>query len=727
MSWRERATPVAVNTAAPATPNTTNGWRARATPVKAEQQHLPQDKYRTVFDQGMQGATFGFADEPMDFVGTAIATGSDLFRSDENKLYKDKSFGDVYDEARGMTKERLEQQWQQHPVISGLSQLGGTIATGVATAVPKAFMGAAATTGIRGAVNAIPKAGGAVLNSLRTGEILGKNLGTAGRIIKGAAAGATSGGLYGAGAADDGHRLEGVGRGALYGAGFGAALPAAGATLSATGKGIKTAGKGMVARSGETLQDAAEGMKPGVDALYKQMRDAGAVLTPNATKQFVSDITTAISKQKFISGLNPKTTAVLDDLEAAAAKGNIGVDELDQWRRLFARVGGSEDGYSAGSARQAIDNALNGLSGKDLVNGGQHAVKLLQQARSAAAKRFKFEDVTDIVANAGGDPNKIKSALTRFLNNRDNLKGFTGDEITDLRKAASSTSPEKVLGWLGKFGISKNITGSAIGSVLGGAAAGGPGAAGLVGAGTIARQGQKYLARGKAENLLQTIERGGVNARPTGKAISPLLSAPAGAAGGALTGGQNTAPAIPKYPTQITIPNPKQQLKPLPQQRSDASQPDFLKRLAQVESSNNPNAKAKTSSAQGLYQFTDKTWRDMVQKYGQKHGVTMKDRNNPEKSGVMANLLKQENGTILKNRLNRNPSEPELYIAHFLGGSNAARLLKNKDNHKIVAASMFPEAAKANRKIFYDGSRARKPAEVIALLSDKFKNAKIDT
>ena len=49
---------------------------------------------------------------------------------------------------------------------------------------------------------------------------------------------------------------------------------------------------------------------------------------------------------------------------------------------------------------------------------------------------------------------------------------------------------------------------------------------------------------------------------------------------------------------------------------------DYLVKTAQRESNFDPNAKAGTSSATGLFQFTDATWMSMLERYGAKHGVS---------------------------------------------------------------------------------------------------------
>ena len=47
----------------------------------------------------------------------------------------------------------------------------------------------------------------------------------------------------------------------------------------------------------------------------------------------------------------------------------------------------------------------------------------------------------------------------------------------------------------------------------------------------------------------------------------------------------------------------------------------YLLNQAQAESAFNPSAKAKTSSASGLYQFIDQTWLSVVKKHGSHHGL----------------------------------------------------------------------------------------------------------
>lgn len=683
----------------PSAPAGGQPWLKYQQATPDSKQDIPVSQGRTALDQGLQGATFGWADEITDPLGVAIGSfikhPIDTLKGEVN----DPDLADAITNVRQDSKERLKAEFQQHPVTSIASQIaGGALTTGyLASTAP----------------------GAVIADTLGSG-------GTAARIAKGAAAGASSGALYGAGAADEGKRLEGAGEGAIYGGVVGAAIPAASAAI----KGTKDVVTGIRARDAEELASQAMGQKSAAGALRGKMADIGAVISPNKAQELQNNLDDALKGLDLIPELSPKTTAIVNRIrDAASGTDGLELNKLDQYRRLL-RSAGNEDSVAASAVRKALDNTVNSLTPNDFTQGGTDAVKYLNAFRRDYTQASKFENISDILVKADGDPNRIKAGLTRFLNNKDNLRGFTTNELSALQEAARSSAPEKVLKMFGKFGIdlgSSLTPGNTIGPVVGGYM--NP----LVPvAGTASRQTQKYLARGKAENLLQLIEQGG-KAASQSPALPPILSAPAGELGGAISGVESQTPrtVIPsvnpanKYPVKIDIPAPP------PGKQSNnitpaTGQPDFLKRLAAVESNNNPNAKAATSSAEGLYQFTNATWRDMVQKYGRQYGITMKDRKDPEKSTIMAKLLTDENKQVLTNRIGREPNETELYAAHFLGAKNAVRLIKNADNNSVVAARMFPEAAQANHNIFYDGRRARRPAEVLALFEDKLKKAKIE-
>ena len=159
----------------------------------------------------------------------------------------------------------------------------------------------------------------------------------------------------------------------------------------------------------------------------------------------------------------------------------------------------------------------------------------------------------------------------------------------------------------------------------------------------------------------------------------------------------------------------------------------YLVQQANAESSFNPVAKAKTSSASGLYQFIESTWMNMVEKYGDKHGINTSGksrgdilalRNDPQTASIMAAEFAGENEKFLNAHWGGKVGSTELYFAHFMGASGASAFLKERDtNPHQQAALLFPAAAKANRNVFYEKSTGRMKTldEVYAFFDKKFQ------
>lgn len=160
---------------------------------------------------------------------------------------------------------------------------------------------------------------------------------------------------------------------------------------------------------------------------------------------------------------------------------------------------------------------------------------------------------------------------------------------------------------------------------------------------------------------------------------------------------------------------------------ADATGVNFslLVETARRESALNPNARASTSSASGLFQFIESTWLDMVRRHGADHGLsaqatalqsganaqTRRDilalRSDPELSARMAGELARENATTLEAWLGRSPNAGELYAAHVMGPNGALRLIEAAQQGAPNAVSLFPREAAANRGLFYANGQPR--------------------
>lgn len=169
---------------------------------------------------------------------------------------------------------------------------------------------------------------------------------------------------------------------------------------------------------------------------------------------------------------------------------------------------------------------------------------------------------------------------------------------------------------------------------------------------------------------------------------------------------------------------------------SQATGVDFslLVETARRESALNPQARAGTSSATGLFQFIESTWLDMVRRHGGEHGLgaqanalrngadaatrreILELRNDPEIAARMAGELTRENAQALQAQLGRAPSAGELYAAHVMGSGGAARLIEAAANGAPSAAAIFPREAIANRGLFYAGGAPRSAQALLARL-----------
>ena len=83
----------------------------------------------------------------------------------------------------------------------------------------------------------------------------------------------------------------------------------------------------------------------------------------------------------------------------------------------------------------------------------------------------------------------------------------------------------------------------------------------------------------------------------------------------------------------------------------------------------------------------------------------------------MAGELTASNAAYLRGRTGKEPGAGDLYAAHFLGPAGAAQLMEAMERRPgASAASIFPQAAAANRSIFFRNGRSATVAEVHANL-----------
>ncbi len=322
--------------------------------------------------------------------------------------------------------------------------------------------------------------------------------------------------------------------------------PLAVGAIGSLAKGAAAVGKGIMASSPEEMTATGKALKDASQAAYQKMKDVGANISTTSATDLMKNVYTEISKAgKYNEKLHGGTQSVLDDLTKEVNSGTpVSLESLDQSRRLLQAViekdtikspitgkvvSYGEDAQRAKTAIKAIDDSVNKLSKADLTAGDTSAITALNDARALWSQNRKYGDMSRLIEESGGNPNNLKLRLQRLINSPTKFNNFNDAEKQAIKNAATQTGGEAMLNLAGKFGIDLGspiyqgrATGAAAlmlaakagaGAGAGYAAGGGEqgslmGAAAAVAGGTVARQLQKWIASGRAEDVLKIIQSG---------------------------------------------------------------------------------------------------------------------------------------------------------------------------------------------------------------------------
>jgi hypothetical protein len=134
---------------------------------------------------------------------------------------------------------------------------------------------------------------------------------------------------------------------------------------------------------------------------------------------------------------------------------------------------------------------------------------------------------------------------------------------------------------------------------------------------------------------------------------------------------------------------------------------------AAKESGFNPTAKATGGSSEGLFQFTNGTWKELMGKYANKYGL---DPNTPKTDVKASTAMFVEYYKQLDkyaSAMRSSPTVTDRYLHYFLGAGGARKLLKAIEaDPDMLATKILPDAAKANPAYFFEGSRPLTVSEV---------------
>lgn len=182
---------------------------------------------------------------------------------------------------------------------------------------------------------------------------------------------------------------------------------------------------------------------------------------------------------------------------------------------------------------------------------------------------------------------------------------------------------------------------------------------------------------------------------------------------------------------------------------------EYMMELSSAESNFDHNITASTSSATGLFQFTEDTWLQSIRRYGVWYGMeplalqmnvtfdmngllvgrvenpfirtTAFDlRTQPHLMSLIAAEFQIRNQFRITCAIPRQLTRTEMYLGHFLGAEGAITFLQNRARTPNAnAANAFPQQAEANRNVFYSRDRrgrriGRSYDDVYAFFDRKF-------
>lgn len=445
----------------------------------------------------VQGMTLGFGDE---LEGGLLAIPEAI-----GGMFQGKGFdiGQGYNQALERARAAHESSAELNPIasitgnVAGNMMLGGALSKGGLS-----FMsGAKPTLGSMAGRGALEGLTYGALTGLGTGETTQERL-------SGAASGGAIGGALGG--------ITGGIAGALANKAAGAAAPTANDL-------------------GEAANDA-----------YSAARQSGAVFTDNTTQELVDGMTLAAQDARINDLTAPQATAMLTRIQQRAGQ-PMTVGETEDIRVFLNQLRAGTDPNEArvaGKMIGAFDDLMASLKPADFSGGdavaamgniaeGRRLFSTQKKTELIESVIQKAQDMSSANYSASGYENALRQQFKNLLTSPSALQGFSDAEVAAIRQVASGGPIENVLRFVGKLAptgvISTGIGGGA------GYAMGGPlGAAGVLGAGALARSGATASTLNNANLARALIAGGGAMPQIPGvaSAASQALISGAGAQSG---------------------------------------------------------------------------------------------------------------------------------------------------------------------------------------------------
>lgn len=156
----------------------------------------------------------------------------------------------------------------------------------------------------------------------------------------------------------------------------------------------------------------------------------------------------------------------------------------------------------------------------------------------------------------------------------------------------------------------------------------------------------------------------------------------------------------------------------------------YMNTVAMRESGNKMDAKNPLSSASGKFQFLRGTFEGSEGRTGIRDldprlkGVSFEEFNKREDlQNIAMKILTNMNYDFLRDRLGREPTEEEMYLAHFLGAKGANDLIRSAEKGEAVSSAVSSKVMMANPNMFPSGSESSR--DVLKRITGYYTKGKV--
>lgn len=733
-----------------------------------------EDSPLGAFKRGVTGGlSFNLVDEAANATGAGLVTVGDLMLSKLGiKEPSNKTFTDRFNEAQTRSDERLRRDQELNPIASTTGEIAGVIGTGVGAAgtklggklLSKIGSGGFINRGLKGATAGATAESIAGLGQGESGDRLSNaaERGLTGAVFGGASNVATpfiiKGGKY------VGEKVKNI-----------FSKPRETAITTEAIDNITSKSNVITKNTDNNLTDiiknnpdkfnedtisslddliaTKDAVKNKSRTLYKQAEQSQAIVKDDKVIEFMYSLDDILPKGDIAKKAFEKSTTkkAFDEVTELLDAGKLNIEgyeaiskRLNQYIDKETLPTGklSQDGKYINDIKTKFDDMFKSLKPDD-IEGGENGYKVFKEAGEFFRRSRNIESIEKIIEKSLLTDNphiSLRTRLSSFITNPKHSKFLNNNEIEAIKDAIEKSDLEEVL----------RSMGSRLGVIIESKISGGLNTAFA----TAAREKATDIQLGKTFKATEILKEGGTNYKKTlipQETVSKTSGGASIGSGSVINNNQenmgltartnNISPEtnarVSKFLSKSDSISKKSidsrvkdflNRKPITQEIKPQSNNSFVDKVIQAESGGNPNAKNTMGTASGLFGFTDKTFKSLVEKHGKKIGVNFADKNNPIAQRKMFEKLTQENQEIFERLVGRKPSDGEKYIQHFMGASKGVRLVKLADKKpNLIAKNIFSKEARYNPSIFYkdrEGKKYSNPRtilEVTELLKNKVK------